>query len=53
MLYKKGAKRDLSNVAAGFDARQDERGGHFVSIIPQVTKPDGKTDGFESAFAQI
>jgi len=53
MLYKRGAKRDLSNVVAGFDAGKEAGGGHVVSICFQVTKPDGKTDGFVNAFAQI
>jgi hypothetical protein len=52
MLYKRGAKRDLSNVAVGFDTAECGAG-HFVSILFRVTKPDGTTNGFGSGFAQI
>jgi hypothetical protein len=50
MLYKRGAKRDLSNVAAGFSTTES---GHFVHILFRVTQPDGETAGFGNAFAQI
>jgi len=53
MLYKRGAKRDLANVVAGFDAGKRAGGGHVVSICFEVTKPDGERDGFVSAFAGI
>jgi hypothetical protein len=53
ILYKMGANRDLSNVAVGFDAGKEMGGGHIVHICFQVTNPEGKTDGFGPAFAQI
>ena len=52
MLYKRGAKSDLSNVAAGFDTAECDAG-HFVSVLFRVTKRDGTTNGFGSSFAQI
>ena len=52
VLYKMGAKRDLSNVRVGFDTAQ-AGAGHDVSIIFYVTPPGGSTDWVASGFAQI
>jgi hypothetical protein len=53
MLYRMGAKRDLSNVVAGFDAGKEVGGGHFAHVSFHITNPDGETPGFYFAFAQI
>jgi len=52
VLYKMGAKRDLSNVRVGFDTAQ-AGAGHDVSVIFYVTPPGGSTDWVASSFAQI
>ncbi len=49
MLYKLGAKDDLSNVDAGFTAQ----GGHAVHIHFWVRQPDGSDRFVNSYFAQI
>jgi hypothetical protein len=35
-LYRRGAKKDLSNVEVGFSGK------HIVSLDLQVPRPDGK-----------
>jgi hypothetical protein len=46
MLYKQGARKDLSNVRVGFVSKAQP-----VGVISCVTKPDGTTDGMCSDFA--
>lgn len=48
-LYKIGAKEDLSNVDAGFDA--GAKRGHVVHISFWVTGPDGKLRDIGTGFA--
>jgi len=49
VLYKTGAKRDLSNVRVGFIAKA----GHAVHILFCITRQDGSQDGACSQCAQI
>ncbi len=49
ILYKMGAKEDLSNVRVGFRAHE----GHLVHITFWVTPPGGKEDYVCTMFAQI
>jgi len=46
LLYKMGAKRDLSNVRVGFLAHS-----HIVGVTAHVTQPDGTTQDVRSEFA--
>jgi len=52
LLYKMGAKEDLSNVDVGFTAKT-AGGGHIVHIYFWVRMTDGKVNDFGTAFAQI
>jgi len=52
ILYKQGAKRDLSNVDVGFNAKT-MGAGHIVHIYFRVIGPDGSVNDLGSAFAQI
>jgi hypothetical protein len=49
MLYKMGAREDLSNVQVGVVAQ----GGHAVHILFCITRSDDSQDGSCTAFAQI
>jgi hypothetical protein len=51
MLYKEGAKRDLSNVRVGFDAGRYKGGGHFVHLCFYLMNREG--DIFATDVAQI
>lgn len=48
IIYKMGARRDLSNVRVGFVAHP-----HIVGVISCITKPDGTTDDMRSDFALL
>jgi hypothetical protein len=52
VLYKAGAKEDLSNVEVGFDAAH-LGAGHMVHIYFAVKQPDGKVNDFGTAFATL
>ena len=52
LLYKMGAKDDLSNVDVGFTAKT-AGGGHLVHIYFWVKAPDGKVNDFGTFLAEI
>jgi len=52
LLYKMGARDDLSNVDVGFTAKT-AGGGHLVHIYFWVKAPDGKVNDFGTICAEI
>ncbi len=49
LLYKRGAKEDLSNVDVGFDMQ----GGHYVDIMFWVRQPDGTMGPLGNTIATV